>query len=242
MLERQKTLQGAGILILLFTIIMLFNWYSTQNSKRIEKQNLNYAMDSARQTVVHIDIEFSNALNRVSTYSYFLGQSLSEPSITAEMLRDMEANALFDAFRFTDAEGVTLASDGRTADSHNEDYFISGMKGESGMAVILDSPLFNGPIISFYAPVEFQGEVIGVLRGVYAADEYLKKMISTSYFGVDAEAFLCLGDGTIISSTSAAQGSSGEIFNLLLDGSIADAATVEKVKSVFETGGEEGFF
>ena len=92
MLEHQKTLQGMNILVLLLAIIMLFYWYSTENSKRIEKQNLNYAMDAARQTVVHIDIEFNNALNRVSTYSYFLGQSLSDSDVTAEMLEGMEAD------------------------------------------------------------------------------------------------------------------------------------------------------
>ena len=152
MLEHQKTLQGMNILVLLLAIIMLFYWYSTENSKRIEKQNLNYAMDAAQQTVVHIDIEFNNALNRVSTYSYFLGQSLSDSDVTAEMLEGMEANALFDAFRYTDAQGITLAPDGRMADSKDEEYYINGMKGESGMNVILDSPLFNGPIVSFYAP------------------------------------------------------------------------------------------
>ena len=41
MLEHQKTLQGMNILVLLLAIIMLFYWYSTENSKRIEKQNLN---------------------------------------------------------------------------------------------------------------------------------------------------------------------------------------------------------
>ncbi len=240
MLEHQKTLQGMNILVLLLAIIMLFYWYSTENSKRIEKQNLNYAMDAARQTVVHIDIEFNNALNRVSTYSYFLGQSLSDSDVTAEMLEGMEANALFDAFRYTDAQGITLAPDGRMADSKDEEYYINGMKGESGMNVILDSPLFNSPIVSFYAPVTTGNEIVGVLRGVYSADAYLKKMISSSYFGVVAESFLCLEDGTIISSTTPPDDTS-KIFTLLQEKEIADEATVEKVRTVFENGGEEAF-
>jgi len=81
MRERKKTTQGIAVLMLLITIILLFYWYSTENSKRIERQNLNYASDTANQTVVHIDIELRNALNRVNTYAYFLGESLSEPSV-----------------------------------------------------------------------------------------------------------------------------------------------------------------
>lgn len=40
--------------ILLAGICLLFYWYSTTNSQRIEDQNLNYAMDSARQTTLRM--------------------------------------------------------------------------------------------------------------------------------------------------------------------------------------------
>ena len=53
--------------ILLAAIYLLFQWYATANSQRIENQNLNYAMDSARQTAQRIESEFGNALLRMRT-------------------------------------------------------------------------------------------------------------------------------------------------------------------------------
>ena len=202
MRERKKTIQGIAVLMLLITILLLFYWYSTENSKRIERQNLNYASDTARQTVVHIDIELRNALNRVNTYAYFLGESLSEPSVKEDALHDMEQNALFDSFRYTDASGKTISSDGRSTDSSDLDYYINGMKGESGISVVLDSRLSNDTVVGFYSPVSFQDEIIGVLRGVYSADKFLQNLLTVSYFGETADAFLCLQDGTIIASSN----------------------------------------
>ena len=59
---RKKTLQKVGyVLLLLAAIIMLFHWYATQNSKRMEERNKNYAADSAHLKATQIDDELSNA-------------------------------------------------------------------------------------------------------------------------------------------------------------------------------------
>lgn len=135
----KKSRQGiAYVLLLLAAMIVLFYWYTTQNSKRMVERNKNYAADSARLTAVKIDEELTNALNRISTYAYFIGKSLSEPAITAEMLKEMEEKALFDALMFTNVEGQDLASDGRTADVSGRDFYREGMKGAAGTAIIFD--------------------------------------------------------------------------------------------------------
>ncbi len=239
MLERRKTTFFSTV-VLLLAILLLFYWYSRENSKRIENQNLNYAMDSARQTVVHIDIEFQNAQNRVSTYAYFLGEGLIKPEITADMLQDMEKNSLFDAFRFTDVNGRTIASDGRIADSTDRDYYINGMQEKSGMSVVLDSRLSHTAVVGFYSPVYFQNEQIGMLVGVYSADKFLQSTLSSSFFGVVSDAFLCLGDGTIL-ATSNREIMGTNFFDLIRDIGLIDEGTAQKVQGVFEEGGERGF-
>ena len=240
MRERKKTIQGIAVLMLLITILLLFYWYSTENSKRIERQNLNYASDTARQTVVHIDIELRNALNRVNTYAYFLGESLSEPSVKEDALHDMEQNALFDSFRYTDASGKTISSDGRSTDSSDLDYYINGMKGESGISVVLDSRLSNDTVVGFYSPVSFQDEIIGVLRGVYSADKFLRNLLTVSYFGETADAFLCLQDGTIIASSNG-QKTDSHVLEYLFQTGMIDQNTAEMAGDIFQNGGEGSF-
>ena len=98
MKEKKKSLQEVGyVLILLAAIIVLFQWYTTQNKNRMESRNKNYALDSARQIATRIDEELNNALEMISTYTYFVGKSLTEPEISPEALKQMGENTLFDA-------------------------------------------------------------------------------------------------------------------------------------------------
>ena len=75
------------VLILLAAIVLLFHWHSANNSKRMEERNKNYAEDSARLKVVQINDELKNAKRLVNAYTYFLGESLTETSISAQMLK-----------------------------------------------------------------------------------------------------------------------------------------------------------
>ncbi len=125
------------VLILLAAIIVLFQWYTTQNRVRIEERNKNYAANSAHMKAEQIDEELSNARNRISTYSYFIGEGLSEPAVTAQMLEKIEENSMFDAVLFTGTDGIDYTSDGRTADVKDRDFYQDGMKGDSGISIIL---------------------------------------------------------------------------------------------------------
>lgn len=116
-MRKKKSLQEIIYAVfLLAAMILLFFWFTTQNSRRTEKQNRDYASDSAQTKSVQIDDELNNALSRINTYAYFTGEGLTEPVITAQMLEKMEENSQFDAVMFTDSNGVDYISDGRTAD------------------------------------------------------------------------------------------------------------------------------
>ena len=174
------------VLILLAAIVLLFHWHSANNSKRMEERNKNYAEDSARLKVVQINDELKNAKRLVNAYTYFLGESLTETSISAQMLKEMEANSRFDALLFTDLNGMDYASDGRTSDVTDRSFYTDGIGGNSGISIIFEPHLFDETMACFYAPVYSGGEIIGVLRGAYLAEEYLKNMLHTTYFGEEA--------------------------------------------------------
>ena len=140
MKEKKKSLQEVGyVLILLVAIIILFQWYTTQNSRRMETRNKNYASDSAKQIATRIDEELDHALDLISTYSYFLGNSLTKPEVSSEALKEIGENALYDALVYTDLEGVNYVSDGRTSNALDRDYYVNGLQGESGISVIFES-------------------------------------------------------------------------------------------------------
>ena len=201
-MKRKKLLQDIiYVIFLLAAIVFLFCWYTAQNSKRMVERNKNYAVDSARLKAGQIDEELSNALSRIYTYAYFVGEGLTEPIVTPQMLEEMEENSQFDALMFTDTDGNDFASDGRTAHVGDRDFYLNGMRGDNGISIIFDSYFFDETMANFYAPVRYKGEIIGVLRGAFLAEEYLKSMLTTTYFGEKAGVYLCTPDGRVIASS-----------------------------------------
>ena len=230
------------ILILLAAICLLFLWYSTTNSQRIENRSLNYAMDSARQTTLRIESELTNAVRRVRNYSYLLGITLSEPNVSAEMLAQLEMNSDFDALRFTNAEGVNLASSGATNDSSDRTYFINGMRGESGNDMVFDSRITGKATMVYYAPLRHQDEIFGMLLGLYFAEDYLQEMLETNYFGEAATVFLCTRAGQVIASSDFNSVDDRLLPDMLLETGVIDSKTAAGAWEVIRNGaGEKGF-
>ena len=239
--ERRKTLKRVFYVgVLLFAIVVLFWWYTRQNSHRIEKQNLNYALDSAQQTANNIERELENAQNRLSTYAYFLGEGMTEPEIDAQALNEMTESSLFDFFTFVDKEGICLFSDGRTSDTSDREFYLNGIKGGTGIVVEYGTSFTDDTVVSFYAPVRHESEIIGVLRGAYTAEAYLQNLLSATYFGEEADVFLCMQDGTEIASSNN-NGYTGDLLDLMLESDLIDEEVLGKARKVFEEGGEGAF-
>lgn len=227
--------------ILLVAMIALFYWYTAQNKARIAEQNRNYAEDAALQTVQRIDDEFKSGLDLINTYAHFIGISLSEPKIDTDDLKAIENNSVFDAIRFTDMEGRTHSSDGRSVDATDRDYYKLGIDGESGITFVFDPRIEDGGTrLSFYAPVQFEGEIIGVIRGSYTAEEYLKNMLNITYFGERSAAFLCMPDGSVIASSDGGS-YEGHIIDYMKGEGIIDSNTAKAAAEVFQNGGKGAF-
>ncbi|MDE6642007.1 MAG: response regulator [Acetatifactor sp.] len=240
-MKKQRPLQEIIYAVfLLAVIILLFFWFTEQNSRRTEEQNKEYAADAARLKAGQIDDDLNNALGRIRTYAYFVGAGLTEPVITAQMLEKMEENSLFDAVLFTDINGVDYASDGRTADVTERGFYSDAICGNSGMEIIFEPHFFNETMACFYAPVYFDDRIIGVLRGAFLAEEYLRSMLKTTYFGEEAQVFLCTPEGRIIASSDGTV-YEGHLLDMLAETDMIDRAASDRVRQVFENGGEGAF-
>ncbi len=233
----QETVLAA---VLLAAIIFLFLRFNVQTISRVEEQNRDYASDSALMKTQQLSDELIDALRLIKTYSYIVENNISEPVITASMLEKLEESSYFDAILFTDADGVDYASDGRTDDVTERNFYIEGIKGNSGIEAIFDSHFFDSTMVCFYVPVHFNGEVIGVLRGAFLAEEYLKTMLKATYFGEEAQTFLCSIDGRVVAA-SGGKNYDGYILDSLTEDNMIDSAAADEVRKVFENGGEGAF-
>ncbi len=227
---------------LLVIVILLFNVYTAQNRERILEQNKNYAEDVMRRTAQQISDQFENGLRIITTYAYFFDTYLEGGEITAKTLEGIEESSVFDTVRFTDKDGVTHLSDDRTVNSSDREYFKSGMRGENGITAVFDGRLEEeGKRIMFYAPVEVNGEIIGIIRGSYVAEQYLREILDTTYFGEPSTTWLCMPSGKVIASSDDQDYGEGNLPDILESEGFIDRATADAVMDVFENGGEGAF-
>ncbi len=239
----KKVLQMAALSIpLILIVFLLFNAYTIQNRDRIAEQNKNYAEDSMRQKAKQVGGELESGVRIVNAYAYFFNDSLTGDSIPAQTLAEMERNSVFDTIRFTDAEGVTHLSDGRTVNSSDRDYYARGMKGESGISVIFDERLTDEETrLVFYAPVRMNGEIVGIIRGSYLAEQYMKEILRTTYFGEPSITWLCLPNGRVIACSDDQEYGEEHLIDMLRNSGMIGRDTSEAAMAVFENGGEGAF-
>lgn len=234
------TSQIAFVLLIVIAVILLFVRFTIQTSTRIENQNKEYAANAAQLKMEHIDEELSNALRRINTYAYFVSKSLESPEITADMLKEMEESSAFDAVIFTDMNGIDHSSDGKTADVTERVFYKDGIKGNSSIEIIFDPHLFNETMACFYTPVTYKDQIVGVLRGAFLSEEYLKNMLNATYFGEEALVFLCRPDGKVIASSDEAT-HNGYLLDILTSSDMVDQETADQMQAVFNNGGTGSF-
>ncbi|MCM1335631.1 MAG: response regulator [Bacteroides sp.] len=230
-----------GVLILIAAVVLVFFWFSMRTESRTEQQNREYASDSARLKTERIVEDLKNALNQIKTYSYFAGESLADPDTLTAALANMEKNSFFDAVMFTTAEGIDCTSDGRTAEMSWRNFYNDGMAGNSNIEIVFDPHFFDETMACFYTPVWVDGEIIGVLRGAFFAREYLKDMLTTTYFGVEARTYLCVPENGRLVASSDGSSYEGHLIEALKEEKLIDEDVAGKIKEIFTKGGSGTF-
>ena len=237
----RQLLWWAAVLAVLALLFFAFSW---QNRQRIIRQNENYVQDNAVQKAKQLDKVLTEALEHIEMMAYWFGTTLESPQVTPAQLRELEENTSFNYVRFVDAEGTNMASDGRTNDARDRDYYMDGMAGNSGISVTQRSRITSETLVNFYTPLRYKGEIIGVLRGVFLAEERMQELLEASFFGVEAASFLCMTDGTVIAANYGAEKDFGAPENIkayLTDGTYLSEENKERVARVFENGKSTAF-
>lgn len=190
-----KEIIYAGILIVF--IILVFLLFTKKNNDRIVQQNANYVQDSTLQVAERINDVLVAAKDNISIMAYLYGESLEEPEIDTAELKEIQDNSFFDYIEFVDKDGMNISANGDVTDVSDREAFIEGMKGNSGYFMVPNSGTIDETLVVFYAPLYYNREIIGVLKGIYRK-ERMKEILSTEFFGTQAKNYLCKSDGTVI--------------------------------------------
>lgn len=216
-----------------FSIFLAFYVFDIQNEERINHQNARYAEDSAFQAAERVAGELNNAKNLIISYTHFLERLIRQPSVEPAQLEELDTISPFDSINFTNAQGVNISVGGRRSDVRELDIYKKGMEDESGVSLLDSFGPFEQPIFSFYAPLHHEGKVFGVLDGSFLAGKYMRDILAVSYFGQDADVYLCSADGGVIAS-AARDKINGPLLPALLSAGIIDEKTARAAEKALK--------
>ncbi len=201
MIKRKNLSKQIAVCIVVMLFIMLsFLVFIRENEQRIAEQNMEYIHDSTVQMSKQIDDVLSDGYKNIRILSAFLSQSLDQPEVDIDAARGIARDSIFDFIEFVDPDGMNHNITGVISDARDRQYYLDGMKGNVGLEVIFNSRATHETLLMFYSPVTFEEEIVGVLIGVYQADNKLAKLLTTTYFGEQADLYLCTPEGKVAAS------------------------------------------
>lgn len=214
--------------ILLIIIFIVFGIFVNTNKQRIVAQNTDYMQEATLQTAQRIDDVLLSAQNSLELIASLYGDVMGNSTeIDFKLLNQLANKAPFDYIDFVNADGIDINEKGETTDVSNRFYYSDGMQGNSGMDVVLDSRVINENLAVLYAPLRYQGKIIGVLTGHYR-EEQMRDIIAATYFGEEAGNFLCISNGDVISSSNYS-GNSKNIIEVFQNVENLDKETCEQL-------------
>ena len=174
--------------------------FSLANRSNITHTNREYLLDNTRQMAAFAEDSLRHGLTNIQVLSSLVGEILPSPEVDIAALQRILDDSIFDFIEFTDRDGRNHNVTGGVSEAGDRQYYLDAMEGNSGVELIFSSRATNETLLVFYAPVFFQGEIIGSLIGAYQETAQLGRLLTMDVFGYQAEAYLCSGDGLIIAS------------------------------------------
>ncbi len=225
----------AAVAVLIIALLLFVN----ANTERIVAQNGKYLETSTGQTTRRVDDTFNASLQVIQTAASIYEDNLTSPEVDPQEAVNVLDLSQFDHSFFIAPDGLAYNRDGRTAMATDRDYYIKGMAGESGVCFI-DEAIFDGQnVVAFFAPVRYQGTVVGVMVSVYREDS-LTDIMTTEFYGEATPTYLCMPDGTIIARATPNVSDAISIDEVFSEDQL-DGATLASIADDLESGSNASF-
>ena len=224
--------------VLLCLILAGFSVYLHATRKITVERNSNYVSDAASQTAKRIDDLLVGAKNSISAIAHMYEQSLDPLQADVKILDELTQSTVFDYIGYVNAKGIYTDNLGRQADVSDRHYVQDGLRGNSGMDMIFHGRLSGEDLLIFYAPLQLDGNVVGILTGRYRQQQ-VREIITSSYFDEPANTYLCLSDGTVIASST--EEKPENILDTLKQNDGADPKAVDILTEALANGSSSSF-
>ncbi len=237
--RRQLTGRVAAAVGALAIVLVALFLFMNANTDRILAQNDQYLAGSTQQTARRVDDLLTNALSSIQSAAAVYEESLGTADVDPQQVLQHTHSTQFDYFFFTAPDGTAYTEDGRVANASGREYYQEGMRNESGICAVEDSAFDGTNIVIFYAPLHYQGQVVGIISGVYM-ESTLTSYITTYFFGEQTTTYLCDRTGGIVARSSVFEVKAANAFDVY-DPNDLNNISLGELEQAFELGESVSF-
>lgn len=197
--------------LVVLCVVFAFILFIQDNNRRATEISVRSLRDATALSAQRIDEILEQCEREINTLAFLYEEILEDKDMRMEELEALAENSSFETVEYVDGNGIDMTAEGQTADVSDRHYFQDGMKGNSGIDVVFNSRITNENRVVFYAPLHYEGKVVGVLTGNYA-EAQMEETLHNTFFDEDSRTFFCMRDGTIIAACNKNNYSTENIF------------------------------
>lgn len=198
---RQICVKGRQYLILSAIVLMMvllgLGKYTQITMEKLYEQNRKIVEESTKDTVKAMEELILQGEESLDLASGIVEESGKTSEIDISKLSRWKSSTPFSVIEFVDKQGMAVTIEGDTKEVSEQECFLDGMQGNSGMEVLYNYGKRQQVLINFYKPVKIEGKIIGVLSAYVDQDEILE-FLETIRSEKDIRGYLCLEDGTVL--------------------------------------------
>ena len=237
---KYSIIRFAPLILVAYFIIEAFAAFQQEDKKAVITRNKDYIKDITNAMADKLDDIFSNSLKSIEAIAKLSSDDLQDGQLNTVYLAELEKIVQFDHLQFTDKNGIMLTSSGKKISSGNKWFYTDGMKGNSGIFVVMPTKTSMAMVV-FYAPIVSNENIVGVLSSSFD-ESSIKRLLEYKVYGASASAGIVNTEGrTVIPlisldiKQSAVQGQFRDNFKSVLYTSMFDAENRNKIINAYTT-------
>ncbi|GEM_PF-947214 len=183
-------------------IVVLFAFIERQRTV-VETTAENALYQMAEHLSAELSDEIAYATNSINLIAVNISQSMTSNTLEnpAEKIEPMVENTPFGAIEYIRADGMNVMNIGEPFDASDREYYIEGMKGNTGIWNNYHPKTSQETLMNFYAPLIHDGKPCGVITGYIMAKSQIASVLESSIYGEDIYGLLLDENNMVICST-----------------------------------------
>ncbi|MDO4501971.1 MAG: response regulator [Coriobacteriia bacterium] len=198
-----SALRVAIPLVLALCILVVLGVHASLQRQTVVEQAEYVVGQMAQTSASQIESTCGYAQASIRSFSASISSTMTSDTLEdpAAAVAPYVEHSPFGAVEYIRADGMNVMNPGEPFDARDREYYVQGIKGNTGMWNNYHPKVSHETLINFYTPLMYQGRPCGVITGYLEATRQVAPLLESEFFGQTVDGILLDRNGMVICST-----------------------------------------